>query len=274
MLENGYIKLHRSMSSWRWYKEPKTVLLWVHLLLNANYEPRAMADRTIERGQIATSLSSLSEQTGLTIKEVRTSLDRLKKTGEISVYSNRHMTVITIAEYDRYQSDEGKPRANQGQTDSKPTADQGQTEGKQRATMKEREESKKAKKGWSVPLPPDAETMFSENLLSAVSDWLTYKHERGEDYKPTGLQSLLTQIRNKAGENGDAAVCDVIRLSMSNNWRGIIWDRIGKPTPGTPQNQPAPMSDWEREQIEQVRKRRLAAQAAGEYAPPGGGADG
>ena len=79
MLENGYIKLHRSLANWRWYKEPKTLLLWINLLLNANYEPRDMGDKTIERGQIATSLAGLAEQTGLSVKEVRTSLDRLKK---------------------------------------------------------------------------------------------------------------------------------------------------------------------------------------------------
>ena len=152
MLENGYIKLHRSLANWRWYKEPKTLLLWIHLLLNANYEPRDMGEKTIGRGQIAASLAGLAEQTGLSVKEVRTSLDRLKKTGEIAVWSNRHMTVITVNEYERYQSDganqgqtEGKQMADQGQTEDRPRADSGQTEGTQRATMKERKEREKTK---------------------------------------------------------------------------------------------------------------------------------
>ena len=158
MLENGYIKLHRSLANWRWYKEPKTLLLWIHLLLNANYEPRDMGEKTIERGQIATSLAGLAEQTGLSVKEVRTSLDRLKKTGEIAVWSNRHMTVITVNEYERYQSDgatqgqtEGKQMADQGQTEDRPRTDSGQTEGTQRATMKERKEREESKKAKKVP---------------------------------------------------------------------------------------------------------------------------
>ena len=181
---------------------------------------------------MVTSFASLSDQTGQTVKEIRTSLDRLKKTGEISVWSNRHMTVITINEYDQYQSDLGTQKADQGQTKGKQKADSGQTEGTQRATMeesKERKESKEERKEWRVPLPHD--TGFSDELLSAVTEWLVYKHERREDYKATGLKSLLTQIKGKADAHGDSAVCTVIRLSMSNNWKGIIWDRMESSAP-------------------------------------------
>lgn len=271
MLENGYIKLHRSLANWRWYKEPKTLLLWIHLLLNANYEPRDMGDKTIERGQIATSLAGLAEQTGLSVKEVRTSLDRLKKTGEIAVWSNRHMTVITVNEYERYQSDganqgqtEGKQMADQGQTEDRPRADSGQTEGNQRATMKERkerEESKKAKKEGA----PELSERFSEPVVETVREWLAYKQERREAYKPVGLKSLLAEIENQIGAHGERAVCDVIRLSMANNWRGIVWDRIEsggrKPTAQGITGQQ--LSEWETQWRDRVKQQLEARRGAG-----------
>ena len=260
MLENGYIKLHRSLANWRWYKEPKTLLLWIHLLLNANYEPRDMGEKTIERGQIATSLAGLAEQTGLSVKEVRTSLDRLKKTGEIAVWSNRHMTVITVNEYERYQSD----GATQGQTEGRPRTDSGQTEGTQRATMKERkerEESKKAKKEGA----PELSERFPEPVAETVREWLAYKQECREAYKPVGLKSLLAEIENQIGAHGERAVCDVIRLSMANNWRGIVWDRIEsggrKPTAQGITGQQ--LSEWETQWRDRVKQQLEARRGAG-----------
>ena len=69
---------------------------------------------------------------------------------------------------------------------------------------------------------------FSPLVASGVLDWLAYKHERDEAYTPTGLQSLLEQIEKQIAGHGDQAVADVIRLSMSNGWRGIVWDKIRK----------------------------------------------
>lgn len=70
------------------------------------------------------------------------------------------------------------------------------------------------------------DTRFSGELLAAVEDWLAYKTERREGYKPTGLKSLLTEIENRAKRHGERAVAKVIRLSMSNNWKGICWDYV------------------------------------------------
>lgn len=69
---------------------------------------------------------------------------------------------------------------------------------------------------------------FSPELRAAVEEWLTYKRERREAYKPMGLKSLLTQISNAASEYGDAAVIAIIRQSMSSNYQGIVFDRLRK----------------------------------------------
>lgn len=77
------------------------------------------------------------------------------------------------------------------------------------------------------PTPDElAERFQSSELAEAVTDWLEYKKERREGYKPTGLKSLLSQIEKQADAHGAHAVADTIRLSMSNGWRGIIWDRM------------------------------------------------
>lgn len=66
------------------------------------------------------------------------------------------------------------------------------------------------------PLPP--------TLREAVEKWVAYKGERREEYKPVGLQSLVTQITKAAEEYGEEAMIDVITRSMAANYKGIVFD--------------------------------------------------
>lgn len=117
MINKGWIKLHRQILEWEWLDEPMMVALFVHLLLMANSD-EGWRYRGVElkAGQLITSLSRLSEATGITIKALRTRLARLVSTGEISVESCKNYSIITIPNYAIYQ-----PMANE-------TANKGQTE--------------------------------------------------------------------------------------------------------------------------------------------------
>lgn len=66
------------------------------------------------------------------------------------------------------------------------------------------------------PLPP--------TLRESVEKWMAYKGERREEYKPVGLQSLVTQITKAAEEYGEEAMIDVITRSMAANYKGIVFD--------------------------------------------------
>ena len=81
------------------------------------------------------------------------------------------------------------------------------------------------------PKPPESDLdAFEGQLREVVEEWLRYKHERREDYKPVGRKSLLSQIASNAKEYGDEAVADVIRESMSSGYKGIVFDRLARPT--------------------------------------------
>ena len=101
---NGHIKLHRGMLEWGWYKDLPTCKLWLHILLRAGYRACTWQDKEIPRGAFVTSYAALSAESGLTVKQVRTALAKLKKTGEITVETNRHYSMITVSKYDEYQS--------------------------------------------------------------------------------------------------------------------------------------------------------------------------
>lgn len=87
-----------------------------------------------------------------------------------------------------------------------------------------------------TPAPAFDENRFAEPLKTAVTDWLAYKREREENYKPTGLKSLLSEIENKAAAYGADAVAECIQTSMANNWRGIIWDKMIAAKPEKPKS--------------------------------------
>lgn len=80
--------------------------------------------------------------------------------------------------------------------------------------------------GEHTPPVGQSETGFGPELQEAFQQWLSYKRERRESYKPTGLRSLVTQIQSAAREHGDSAVTEVMRLSMANGYRGIVFDRL------------------------------------------------
>lgn len=68
----------------------------------------------------------------------------------------------------------------------------------------------------------------SADLRQAVEDWLTYKREKRQAYKPTGLKTFIRQVNAKAGEFGEPAVIDLIADSMANGYQGVTWDRLRK----------------------------------------------
>lgn len=140
----------------------------------------------------------------------------------------------------RRKANNGKKGGEAKQTESKPK--QTESKSKQTASKKKKENKREIEKENKCynPLTPLQMEKFSPDLLAAVNDWLTYKHERKEDYKPTGLEAMTTEIKNRAEQHGDAAVIELIRLCMAHNWKGIIWEKVRDSNAGCSGNAHAP----------------------------------
>lgn len=125
--DNEYIKLYRKLLNWEWYTDTNTTRLFVHCLLKANWKDGSWKGISYTKGQFITSLESLSEETGLTVREVRTALTHLILTNEVTSRKLPKGRIITINKWCEYQSsdkqnDKQATRKRQG-SDKQTTTD-------------------------------------------------------------------------------------------------------------------------------------------------------
>lgn len=134
--KSTFIKLDRNVLNWRWYKNPNTMRLFIHLLLSVNIKEHDFEKVTIHRGEVATSYASLADALNMSIQEARTAISHLKSTGEITVKKYNKFQVITVVNYGLYQDvSTGKSTSNQQAANIQPTGNQQATNNNQR--MKE-----------------------------------------------------------------------------------------------------------------------------------------
>lgn len=99
----GWIKLHRQLLEWEWYGDLNTFRLFTHLLLMANHKDKKYKGLLLKAGTVITGRELLAKQTGLTVQQVRTSIDRLISTNEITNKTSPQGTIIQIVKYIDYQ---------------------------------------------------------------------------------------------------------------------------------------------------------------------------
>ena len=105
--ENAYIKIYRKLLNWEWYTDVNATKLFLHCLLKANWKPGRWKGISYEAGEFITSLPSLAKETGLTVRQVRTALTKLKSTGEVTDrvtgQNEPKGRVITVIKWHLYQ---------------------------------------------------------------------------------------------------------------------------------------------------------------------------
>lgn len=167
---NGYIKLHRSIMDWRWYDDPNTFRMFVHLLLKANHAAKDWRTIKVERGQVVTSRSRLARELNLTEQNVRTALDHLVLTKEVTMESTKTYTLINVINWDKYQcaSTEGNQLSNQLSnqelTNDQPTGNQQVTTNK---NDKKNKKDKNDKKDTYIDHFPDFWTAYPRKISKA-----------------------------------------------------------------------------------------------------------
>lgn len=103
MANEGYIKLYRRMMKWGWYTDTPTKCVFLHLLFLACYEPCYYKGVQLEPGQAVASIRQISTDTGISVQSVRTAINHLKSTQEITQCEHGKFSVFTVNNYSDYQ---------------------------------------------------------------------------------------------------------------------------------------------------------------------------
>ena len=111
-MNNGWVKLHRQIEdSGLWLLEPFTkAQAWIDLFLNASHKNSSFSIRgnviDLKRGQLGWSEITLSVRWRWSRNKVRRFLNYLKTKQQITQEKTFITSIITILNYDKYQSDE------------------------------------------------------------------------------------------------------------------------------------------------------------------------
>lgn len=170
-MSQGYVKIHRSILHWEWWDDHNTTRLFLYCIMRANHAPKQWRGITIEAGQFVTSLAALSKATGLTVKQVRLSMQKLKSTGETASKGTNKYTILTVCNYSTYNCQ----NTDEGKQEDKPRANKGQTKGNKQEVKKNEEEErktpivptdKKQNKRFSPPTTEEVRAYVSERMAS------------------------------------------------------------------------------------------------------------
>ena len=116
------VKFHRKITEREWYSDANTFRVFFHLITIANHKDWKRQWIEIKRWQTVTSLEHMAEWLKLSVQQIRTSLNKLILTWEISKKSTNKFTLITVLKYCDYndlENEDNKQITNEQQTNNK-----------------------------------------------------------------------------------------------------------------------------------------------------------
>ena len=109
-MSESWIKLFRKFREWEWYQDSNVKDVFLEILLTANYEDKRWQGILIKRGQLVTSVNSLLVELNknpknptISTRNIRTALNKLKSTNELTIETTTKYTLITVNKYEEYQ---------------------------------------------------------------------------------------------------------------------------------------------------------------------------
>lgn len=204
----GWIKIHRSFLTWEWFDKPEMVQVFVYLLLKANHDAKEWHGMTIERGQIVTSVAKIAQETRLSVRTVRTCLERLKSTSEVTITTTTKFTLITISKYDTYQDgDDASDKAFDKVVDN-PTTNERQTNDKQTTTNKNEENIRTIRRD-----------IYTHTELINLVKFLTCACADTPE-QVEQISEIVQEISDRVGRDAEAAR---IFAELHVLWKAYIW---------------------------------------------------
>lgn len=198
----GHIKIERKILNWEWYTDHKVLHFFIYLLLKANHKDSKWRGIPVKRGQLITGRLKASSDTGLTEREIRTCISKLKSTKEIVVETTKQFSIITVCKYEYYQTkketlDQQIDQQNDEEmTNERPTSDQ-------RATTNKNDNNDNNEKKKVFNNKPSAENFngLPQNRIDMACELIFRTQKiRVSDDDIKGLWEVF-KVQNLTGEN-------------------------------------------------------------------------
>ena len=202
MSSNGWIKLHRQFADWEWFTDSNTTHLFLYCLLKANHASNNWKGIEIDAGQFVTSLASLSAATGLSIRNVRTSLKRLKSTREVTQSTTAKYSIISITNWDKYQEGDKQVTRSRHASDKQVTTNKNE--------KNEKKEKNKELDYSQWPELPDPELL---------KDWMAMRKRVKASVSQSAINTIGKQltIAVSAGFTVDQCISE----AETRSWKGF-----------------------------------------------------
>lgn len=209
----GWISLQRKMQShWLWEEDRcfSKAEAWIDLLLSVNHKPNKIVIKnkviSVKRGQTAMSLVTLAKRWKWDKSKVRRFLELLKSDSMIDTKNETVTTLITICNYESYQSN-----GNANETDSKRKRNASETH----STPNNNDNNDKNDKKLVL-------TECPSDKIEYLNNWIDYRLEIKKPIRQKTVDSLIKRFK----EHTTKEIEYVIENSISNNWQGLFWDKL------------------------------------------------
>ena len=127
-----YIKVYYSMLDWEWYDDANTFRVFMHLMFIANRNAHPYHGDVIHRGEALASLEFIAKSLNISVRNVRTAIEHLKATQEITTRKIDKTSVIRLNNYNKYQRDnritDNEVTTNRQRTDNEVTTSRQRTD--------------------------------------------------------------------------------------------------------------------------------------------------
>ena len=118
-MHRGYVKLWRCIEDTGLIGQPTAFYLYSYLLLKATHKAKSFvvggAVFNLDAGQVLIGRNKLADETGLSVQQIRTALELLKKLSFITCKSTNKCTIVSIVNWDTYQQQQPEDNQQDGQ---------------------------------------------------------------------------------------------------------------------------------------------------------------
>ena len=235
MSNQGWVKLHRQLLDWEWFDDHNTFRLFMYLLLKTNHKNAKWRGVEIKCGEVLISIEKLAKSTTLSVQQVRTSLSKLKSTGEITIKTTSKYTVIELVKYGVYQINDEQDNNQNNKQDNKQITNNQQTNNKQITTNKKeknkdndnnennvKEKTIKKERGtFSKPSFDDNfEFIIDLQWRDLFKKWINYKNQTKKPLLPVSYKASFDKLV-KFSKDDLTVAKEIIGNAIAGGWVGF-----------------------------------------------------